>query len=576
TPVGDVVGDGVNEPVQVPFITWGGDVATFHANGGLETAAGSTYADLGLKLNLTPGDDFEQQVRDYLSGESPFLRGTFNMLALASGTIGQDPRTKPVVFLQLTWSAGDHLVTRGDINTIDDLKGKTIAVQDAGPHVGMLYDVLRTAQLGYDDVTIKFVPNLTGENSPAELFRNDPSIDAAAVISPDMFALTGGLDATGTGAEGTVEGAKVLVSTAQMSRSIADVYAVRKDFYDANKAMVEKFTAGYFKASAELVEGRRAYNQTGRSADYQAMMQLAQDIYGTDVLPTLEVDTHGLLMDAAFVGLPGNEVFFTDAASTTGFRAKEKAGIELATTLGYAQVAAGFFGPDFDYPELASAAGLEYTAPERAERFDAEAVELFPDEVLDENTLLAFTINFEPNQTDFPATVYGPEFARAIETAGRFGNAVVAVRGHADPTLTLRHLVQSGLDKGILKKRTSNGKTEYFFDGKPLDLESTDQIVALIEQGAFDGGQNNPRQTMQAALNLSRSRAQAVRDAIVAYAETQGVRIDPSQIQPVGVGVTEPLIAKPTSMEEATKNMRVEFRLLKVPAETLQESDFDF
>ncbi|MEM6315283.1 MAG: hypothetical protein AAF743_14420, partial [Planctomycetota bacterium] len=413
-------------------------------------------------------------------------------------------------------------------------------------------------------------------NSPAELFRNDPSIDAAAVISPDMFALTGGLDATGTGAEGTVEGAKVLVSTAQMSRSIADVYAVRKDFYDANKAMVEKFTAGYFKASAELVEGRRAYNQTGRSADYQAMMQLAQDIYGTDVLPTLEVDTHGLLMDAAFVGLPGNEVFFTDAASTTGFRAKEKAGIELATTLGYAQVAAGFFGPDFDYPELASAAGLEYTAPERAERFDAEAVELFPDEVLDENTLLAFTINFEPNQTDFPATVYGPEFARAIETAGRFGNAVVAVRGHADPTLTLRHLVQSGLDKGILKKRTSNGKTEYFFDGKPLDLESTDQIVALIEQGAFDGGQNNPRQTMQAALNLSRSRAQAVRDAIVAYAETQGVRIDPSQIQPVGVGVTEPLIAKPTSMEEATKNMRVEFRLLKVPAETLQESDFDF
>ncbi|MEM6315307.1 MAG: nitrate ABC transporter substrate-binding protein, partial [Planctomycetota bacterium] len=102
TPVGDVVGDGVNEPVQVPFITWGGDVATFHANGGLETAAGSTYADLGLKLNLTPGDDFEQQVRDYLSGESPFLRGTFNMLALASGTIGQDPRTKPVVFLQLT------------------------------------------------------------------------------------------------------------------------------------------------------------------------------------------------------------------------------------------------------------------------------------------------------------------------------------------------------------------------------------------------------------------------------------------------------------------------------------------
>ena len=52
-----------------------------------------------------------------------------------------------------------------------------------------------------------------------------------AVITPDMLALTGGLDSTGTGAEGTVEGAEVLVSTAQMSRSVADVLAVRKRLF---------------------------------------------------------------------------------------------------------------------------------------------------------------------------------------------------------------------------------------------------------------------------------------------------------------------------------------------------------
>ena len=31
-----------------------------------------------------PGDDFVQQVRDYRAGKSPFLRGTFHMIGLAS------------------------------------------------------------------------------------------------------------------------------------------------------------------------------------------------------------------------------------------------------------------------------------------------------------------------------------------------------------------------------------------------------------------------------------------------------------------------------------------------------------
>ncbi|SVB47075.1 uncharacterized protein METZ01_LOCUS199929, partial [marine metagenome] len=58
--------------LQVPFIIWGGDMATFHANGGLKTKSGTIFQKQGLNLNLTPGDDFIQQVRDYRSGKSPF------------------------------------------------------------------------------------------------------------------------------------------------------------------------------------------------------------------------------------------------------------------------------------------------------------------------------------------------------------------------------------------------------------------------------------------------------------------------------------------------------------------------
>ena len=228
-------------PLVVPYITWGGEAALFHANGGLTTRPGTIMAELGMNLKLVPGDNFQQQVRDYLSGKSPFLRGTFRMIAQASEVVGKDARTKPVVFGQLTWSAGDHFVGRSNIRKISDLRGKKIAIQKGGPHVGMLYDMLKTAQLSKSQIEIVWVDELTGAKGPAERFRNDATIAGCFVITPDMIGLTGGPENTGTGAEGTVKGARVVVSTATLSRSIADVYACRKDFYDAYKPFVERF-----------------------------------------------------------------------------------------------------------------------------------------------------------------------------------------------------------------------------------------------------------------------------------------------------------------------------------------------
>jgi len=99
----------------------------------------------------------------------------------------------------------------------------------------------------------------------------------------------------------------------------------------------------------------------------------------------------------------------------------------------------------------------------------------------------------------------------------------------------------------------------------------------LIEAGAFDGvPEANPRDTIQSALNLSRSRAEAVRDSIIEFAKSKGVQMDRSQIQPVGVGIREPFIAKPANMDQAKQNMRVEFRVVRVPAEATKQTDFDF
>src|SRR5258708_27329170 len=70
--------------LELPFIFWGGDVAAFHANGGLETTPDSLFGKQGLKIKLVPGDDFGGQVKNYLDNKTPFLRGTMSMLGQAS------------------------------------------------------------------------------------------------------------------------------------------------------------------------------------------------------------------------------------------------------------------------------------------------------------------------------------------------------------------------------------------------------------------------------------------------------------------------------------------------------------
>lgn len=575
------VGDVSNtSTLQTPFIVWGGDMATFYANGGLQTKPGTIFDKQGLKLNLVPGDDFVQQVRDYMSGKSPFLRGTFRMISLASEVIDQDPRTKGVMILQMTWSQGDHMVVKKDIRTVRDLKGKTIVLQQGGPHVGMLDDVLKTAKLSWDDVNIVWAKDLTASaNSPAAIFKKRSDVVACFVVTPDMIGLTGGYGQTGSGAEGTVKGARVLVSTAELSRSIADVYVVRKDFYDAHRDLVIKFVAGYLKGAEELVDLKKKYEASGNK-QYHDLLVMTQNIYGKEVIPTLD-DAHGLLSDCKFVGYPGNVTFFTEANNLHGFDAFMTASLEMAYSQGFVNRKARLMPSGLNYQSKAFIGYLQKTDLAQGQRFKAEAVlediESLNSGGVDDRTIYSFDIFFEPNQNDFPEAKYGTDFQRVIEMADKYGGAVIAIRGHADTTMVLKELILAGKAKGIIKVSGSSGNYQYSLNGKPLDIEATEEIVKLIESGAFDGvPEHNPREVMQAALNLSRERAEAVRQAILNYAKSKKLKIDPSQIQAVGVGIREPFVAKPRSLQEAAQNRRVEFVLMRVQAEAVKSSDFDY
>ena len=77
---------------------------------------------------------------------------------------------------------------------------------------------------------------------------------------------------------------------------------------------------------------------------------------------------------------------------------------------------------------------------------------------------------------------------------------------------------------------------------------------------------------MQAAKNLSMSRAIAVRDSIIGYAQKNGLPLDKSQFTVIGQGISQPKFPKPKTEQEWLSNMRVVFRIIQIEAE---ESAFE-
>lgn len=518
--------------IQIPLITWGGDIATILANGNARvTARGSIFDRLGLTLKLVREDDFKKQVEAYRRGDSPYLRGTVGMISMASELLSADPRTKPVIIYQMTWSSGgDALVVKEGIKTVGDLRGKTIAVQAYGPHVQLLTEMLRDAGLSTRDVTIKWTRDLTGTEATPAAALSSVEVHAATVISPDALMLTSN-GTVGTGAEGSIKGARILLTTKTANRIIADVYAVRSDYFGSNRDQVEHFVKGLMLAEEELRDLFK--NKEARLKDYQPCVTAAAEI----LLDSTQAvaDAEAMYHDCEYVGFKGNVKFFADPNYP---RKLSKLGEEAQAAF----AAIGLIGRGvplddarWDYERFKS--GLKDTAGVELPRFDKERVASVitrkqQQGTLAEGELFAFEVFFQPNQNTFPADLYADSFGRVVELASTYGGALISVEGHSDPMAYLK------------------GKKQ----GNP------EVVLGRIKQSA---------------KNLSLTRATAVRDSVIAYARDRGITLDESQFAVVGHGIGQPKSGicgsdpcPPKTEQEWRDNMRVEFRIIQVEAES--------
>lgn len=524
--------------LQLPLITWGGDVATLY------TLEQGLFREAGLDVEVVLENDFPKQVEAALAGRTPYLRGTIGMINAAAEVFEREGVPLTVVY-QLTWSTGgDAMVVRPGVKTPSELKGKTIALQRYGPHMDYVANILTSAKVPLGNIEFKWLKELTLPTydtggkvvDPVNAFLEDSGNEAVMCIIPDALNLTSGGEG-GTGAAGSVKGAQILLSTKTASRVIADVYAVRSDYLKAHRDDVRKLVQALLKGQegfAQLVE-----EKSNRRAEYQQLLSKAADVLLGS--PQATPDVEALLGDCEFVGHGGNVAFFTGKGTTRNLEVLTREIQGSFAEMGLVKKRVTLASAEWDYTELGKglrhAVAVQAAAAKPTPKFDTSKVAakvekkiaVEPTTWAEEGTLFLIEINFAPNQSDFAESQYAGDFQEALKISQTYGGSLVVIEGHSDPL-------------GILKARQGG----------------EDAVVI--------------RQMEQQAKNLSLERARAVRQSFLDYCKKRDFVTDESQYIAVGLGITTPKFNPPRTEQEWAANRRVVFRIKQVEAELTEFS----
>jgi NitT/TauT family transport system substrate-binding protein len=408
-----------DKTVEFPINMWIGWLPIVAANKGFRPNEDSIFfKKYGFKVNLKLIDDPVAARDAYAAGESHVLWGTLDMMVLFAPELMKDSRTAPRIFQQIDWSAGgDGIVVRDAIKTVRDLKGKTVVYAQNSPSQYYINQLLLSAGVQPAEVKHKFTGSAF---EAAAAFVADRSIDGCVSWAPDIYNIPE-----------KVKGTRILSTTADANRLIADVYAVRADFAKDHPDIVKGLVAGIFEGMAEVAK------------DPNPAFQWLAEGYS---LPVEEVQA--MKNDAFMTNFGENKQFFLNANNPTNFERTWKA-------ISYVYRELGLIGSPAPFDAVMDFGVVQQLDRERA----------FPDQLEAPRKTFAATdfkkmgaeqpiltqtihINFFPNSANLmePARdefgqkvqgkLYDPNVESTLERvfrlAGQFENARVAIVGHTD------------------------------------------------------------------------------------------------------------------------------------------------
>ena len=257
--------------VRVRVNIWVGCAGGLAANGGLDTAAGSIYDKLGLKVTFKIIDDWTEGAAALATNNVDIMLTTADVWAKDYAQF-QDKGFGSHAFYMVDWSRGaDGLIGRQGVNSLEDLAGKTVAFAPYTPSHFLLWNGLASSGLDTEqrnEIFSKAVHTKDGIE-PATLFAQQ-KVDAAVAWDPDM-----------SDAVAKRPGAKKIYDTRVANRLIADILVVSDRFAAANPQTVVKFADGWLQGVAFINEQpARAYNLIGTVKDFNIPTDLAKTMLG--------------------------------------------------------------------------------------------------------------------------------------------------------------------------------------------------------------------------------------------------------------------------------------------------------
>ncbi|MFZ1705096.1 MAG: phosphate ABC transporter substrate-binding/OmpA family protein [Saprospiraceae bacterium] len=224
--------------LRVQLVTWGGYAPGLYFNEGALANTRSRYlSEYGFNVDFILENDLITALNAWMAGEYDVMVQTADAFPLYTGP-KEINDFAPKAIMQVDWSrGGDAIIVKRGINSVNDLKGKRIAVAVPSPAQTLLNSSLEAAGLKYSDVdVIKTTDNLKA----AELFRSN-DIDAAVVWSPDDLLATR-----------DVPGSKILLTTREQSHIIADIMFASEATINQKRNMINGFYEGWMKGLAEI------------------------------------------------------------------------------------------------------------------------------------------------------------------------------------------------------------------------------------------------------------------------------------------------------------------------------------
>jgi NitT/TauT family transport system substrate-binding protein len=499
-----------NGAVRFAINVWAGWGPIILANEGFKPGkVWKTPDGQEFKVELVLIDDPVAMRDAYANGEVHIGWGTLDMVPLFLQTLvdakGQpiDTRVMPRVYQQIDWSnGGDGIVVREAIKTAADLKGKKIVLAQNSPSHYFALNMLVAAGVQPRDVNFVFTKTAF---QAAAAFNSQKDLSACVSWSPDIYTLT------------KVKGNKMLVTTAQANKLIADIWFARADFARDYPGIVEGLVRGIFDAMEDMADKEEARKKAA---------QLMADKDGYNV--PLEA-ANDMLGDAHNTNWAENYQFFLNQNNPTNFEHVWK---NAYTLYGHPQIKVITHQPvPFDQVmDFSVIKKLEqdskYKQQKDRSRLTSVAPLPVPPEGASEIVDSRFDIRFYPNSSDLHKTVLRKKDGKDVEELND---------PNVDDTLAkIAQLIETfGATRVVIEGHTdSSMKTQVAAGDLPA-------LTAEVKK-------------------LSEDRALAVKQALV-----EKYKVDPNRVTVRGMGWEKP--ADPTDPNNNTKNRRVEVKIY--PAE---------